>query len=104
MNTESDAETRRHSDPSRADAPARWPVPVCFEATPRGEGRHPPISCERWHLKSKCRRQGRPAAAAAAAVANPGSLRANALRCLSSFFSRLLTPAPLLVFCPLLIT
>ena len=34
MNSEFDAEARRPSSPSPADAPARWPEPVCSEATP----------------------------------------------------------------------
>ena len=34
MNSEFDAEARRPSDPSGAEAPARWPAPVRSEATP----------------------------------------------------------------------
>ncbi len=34
MNSEFDAEGRRPMDPGGADAPARWPDPVCYEATP----------------------------------------------------------------------
>ena len=34
MNSELDAEARPPSDPGGAAAPATWPPPVCFEATP----------------------------------------------------------------------
>lgn len=34
VNSEFDAEARRPSEPGGADAPARWPGPVCYEGTP----------------------------------------------------------------------